>query len=335
MSSNLSENLLVRALFDVAEVENAQFPYNVIHLKILYPARMSGDKQDKNMGTLPVESEQAPFPVIIFFNGFNCDALVYQWLGVKLAECGFVVVTFNWITESFPGAIALTPGVDLAAIEPKNYGKIPSSSALSALLSKLEKLQQESILQGMLDLNKIVLGGHSAGGRVAIENANPQFFPGVVATFAYAAHSMAPMIMGYEAGKILPLPDSLPMLLIGGTVDGVIANSSDRYGLPPGDSTTSLIRTFSEGINGDRKDSYLVLIEGANHFAVAHPCDSTTGRLFLDFPSTQPGDKIRSLITDIISLFLDVHVRHYSEKSQELQNILNSSNPLIHSWKCK
>ncbi|MEM7553866.1 MAG: dienelactone hydrolase [Cyanobacteria bacterium P01_A01_bin.84] len=331
----MSANLLVRALFDVAEVKNAEFPYNVIHLKILYPARMSRNEKENNMGKLPVESEQAPFPIIIFFNGINCDASVYQWLGIKLAESGFIVVTFNWITENLPGIISLTPGVNIAAYQPENYGNIPSTLATPVLLSKLEQLQQESILQGMLDLNKIVLAGHSAGGRVAIENANPQFFSGVVATFAYAAHSMAPMMMNYEAKKILPLPDSLPMLIMGGTVDGVIANSSDRYGLLEGDSTTSVIRTFSEGINGDRKDSYLVLLEGANHFAIAHPCDSTTGTSFLDFPSTQPEEKIRSLIADIIILFLEIQVRNHSEKSQELENLLNSRNSLIHSWKCK
>ena len=71
------------------------------------------------------------------------------------------------------------------------YGKAPTASALPTLLKELEKLQSEGVLAGLLDLNSVILGGHSAGGRVAIENADSQFFPSVVAAFAYGAHTAA------------------------------------------------------------------------------------------------------------------------------------------------
>lgn len=326
----------IRAFFEAAKVVgDTQSPYDAIHLKIFYPAMMTGTHLEKDMGIIPVNAEQAPFPVVIFFNGANCDAQLYQWLAVKLAQRGLVVVMFNWVAQVMPGIISLTPGVDVTAWQPKIYGTIPSASALPTLLSKLEQLQHEGVLAKTLDLQRIIIGGHSVGGRVAIESANPGFFPQVVASFAYGAHTAGGIAVGYEAGTILPLPDSLPLLLMGGTCDGVIANSSYRYGQNVGDATTSVIRTFREAIAGGRNDSYLVLLEGANHFSMADIIDSTTARPFLDFPATQPQENFRSLMAEIIGLFIDSYVRHQPEASKGLDHLLNSTNPLIKSFERK
>ena len=101
---------------------------------------------------MPVDLEKAPFPVVIFFNGFNCDAQQYQWLAVKLAERGLVVILFNWIAEIIPGIISLNPGVDFQKMKPTNYRNVPTALALPTLLAKVKQLQSEGILAGMLDL---------------------------------------------------------------------------------------------------------------------------------------------------------------------------------------
>lgn len=328
----MNSDKTIRAFFRAVTVDNIQPPYNVIHLKVTYPAQISGSELEQDMGIVPADLEQAPFPVVIFFSGINCGAELYQWLAVKLAERGLVVVTFNWVAENLPGIIGLTPGVDLAMWTPTTYGTGPTASALPALLAELQRLQAEGILAGLLDLQRVILGGHSAGGRVAIENAEPRFFPQVVAAFAYGAHTAAPVKLGYEPSTILPLPTPLPLLLMGGTCDGVIANSSDRYGITPGNATTAITRTFQEAIPGGRKDSYLVLLEGANHFSMVDPFDPTTGRPFLDFAATQPADKTRSLMVEMIGLFINAHVRHQAGASQSLNQLLN---PLVRSLDCK
>ena len=326
--------MTVRAFFEAAKVEGVQSPYDTIHLKILYPAQIP-DQLEKNIGFEPANPENAPFPVVILFNGYNCDAQQYQWLAVKLAERGLVVVLFNWITESLPGVISLTPGIDLEKMKPTIYRTAPTASALPALLAKLEQLQNQGILAGMLDLQRIILGGHSAGGIVSIENADPRFFPGVAASFAYGASNRGLLMMGYEPGTILPLPDSLPLLLMGGTCDGFMLNSSELYGVSPGDAATPVIRTFQEAITGGRDDTYLVILEGANHFSIVDQPDSTTVGPSLDLEATQPQENLRLLMSEIIGLFIDTYVRHQPEASQLLEQLLNTANPLIKSFERK
>jgi len=264
----MSSNQTIRAFSRAVKVENAQPPYDTLHLKVFYPARMSGSQLEQDMGIVSADPALAPFPVVIFFAGVNCGAELYQWLGVELARRGLVVVTFNWVAENLPGIVGLTPGVDITKWTPTTYGTGPTASALPAILKELEQLQAEGILAGLLDLERVILGGHSAGGRVALESADSQYFPQLAAAFGYGVHTLGPVQMGYEPGTILPLPQTLPLLLVGGTQDGVIAKSSFRYGIEAGDAMAPVVRTFEEAVIGGRQDCYLLLVEGANHFAV-------------------------------------------------------------------
>lgn len=325
----------VRAFFHAGKVEDASSPYDTIHMKVFYPAQMSGSDLEQNMGIVRANSQLAPFKVVIFFNGINCGCELYQWLAVKLAQRGLVAVTFSWIAENIPGMVSLTPGVDLKNWAPNIYGKAPTASALPTLLTELERLQSQGVLAGLLDLQNIILGGHSAGGRVAIESASPQFFEQVVAAFAYGAHTAVGSQMGYEPGSILSLPDCLPLMLIAGTRDGVIANSSHRYGVTWEHPTTPVERTFHEAIAGGRNDSYLLLLQGANHFSIAYPFDSTTGRPFLDFSATQPEEQLRDLIAQAIGLFIDAHVCEQATAVDALNKLLASKNSLIASFEQK
>ncbi|ACK72722.1 conserved hypothetical protein [Gloeothece citriformis PCC 7424] len=322
----------IRSFFQAAKVEDSSAPYDTIHLRIFYPSQMSGSQQEQNLGIVPADSAQAPFEVVIFFNGVNCTPDLYQWLAFKLAQRGLVVVTFSWVAENIPGMIGLTPGVDLKYLASDTYGSAPTASALPTLLKTLEQIQSNSILAGLLNLERIILGGHSAGGRVAIESAATQFFPQVVASFAYAAHTAGAIQLGYQPGTICPLPDTLPLMLIGGTCDGVIAKSSDRYGVVWEEATTPIRRTLEEGFKGGNNNGYLVLLEGANHFSITYPFDSTTARPFLDFPATQPEDQLRDLIAQTIGLFIDAHVRALPSAFEALDRLLASDNPLIASW---
>jgi hypothetical protein len=325
----------VRAFYQATKVESAKPPFDTIHFKVTYPANISGSQMEANFGIFPADRELAPFPVVIFFNGINCDAQMYQWLAIELAQRDLVVITYNWIAEDFPDRVNLSPGVNVAAYEPEIYGSIPSASALPTLLKELENLQTKGILAGMLDLNEIILGGHSAGGRAALESANPNFFPQLSAVFTYGVHSLGVTNLGYEPGTVLSLPNSIPTLLMGGTCDGVIANASKLYGIDYENPTTPIARTFAEAISGGREDCYLVLLEGANHFSIAHRVDRTVGTQFLDFQATRSQDKIRALIAETIGLFIDSHVRARPSAFQAFHRLLDINNPLIYAWERK
>ena len=40
----------IRAFYRATKVENTQPPYDTIHLKVFYPAKMSGSDQEQNQG---------------------------------------------------------------------------------------------------------------------------------------------------------------------------------------------------------------------------------------------------------------------------------------------
>ena len=331
--------MMVRAFYRAVKVETAQPPYDTITLKIYYPARPSGGEMERNSGVVPANADLAPFPIVIFMPGINVGSEAYQWLAVELAAKGLVVVTYSWIAEEMPGFISLTPGVDLTAVPPTTYGTKPTCPAIQPILDELHAtryaLRTNSPLAGLLDLETIILGGHSAGGTMALQNANSAWFPAVKGAFAYAGHTMAATFLGFDAGTILPISSQLPLLILGGTRDGVIEASAHRYELANASPTLALEQTFEQGIDQGQQDKFLIILEGANHFSCAHPLDETTGRPFLDHATTQDDGRIRAELSTLIHFFIDGHICNNPQSRLALKQQLSSGNPLIALSKVK
>jgi dienelactone hydrolase len=328
--------MTVRALYSAIEIPGAVPPYDRASLKIYYPAKYTDSAEERNSGLVAVDSQLAPFPVLIMLPGINLGPEAYGWLAKEMAELGIVTVTYTLVAEEMPGYISLTPGLSLSALSPDNYAEMPSATALSPIIEQLQRLNSSGVLAGQLQLQKIILGGHSAGGTVALLNARADWFPGVSAAFSYGAHSAAATALGYEQNAMFQLPSQLPTLIIGGTRDGCIANSAARYGEAGSTSPTEKVeQTYDRALSAGRGDNYLMIVQGANHFSLAYPADETTGRPFIDLPTTAPDTEIRSFLAELIGLFIRTEVTAVAGAREQLNALRTSDNPLICRSECK
>lgn len=295
---------MIRALFHATTLPNATAPYNVLHLKIYYPAAPTNSDAERMSGVIPADKSVAPMPVVIFFNGINVGIESYHWLAVKLAEANIVTVMYTHVAETLPGVVGLTPAIDLSKVKPDTYGSGATCPAIQPILDSLKQLNddEKSALYQSMDLNNIILGGHSAGGTVALQNA--QFFAQVKAVFAYAGHTMASTMLGFAPNTILNV-GSKSVMLMRGDRDGVIAASRVRYGAE-GQGQDPVEKTFDEACQPSAgEEAYDVLLQGANHFAIAHPLDEMTGRFFLDMEMTRDGEEVRNQIAELIVAFIE------------------------------
>jgi len=123
---------------------------------------------------------------------------------------------------------------------------------------------------------------------------------------------MASTMLGFAPGTVLKIA-SKPTLLMRGDRDGVIAASRVRYGTDE-QAPDPVEKTFDEAYQASAEsEAYDVLIEGANHFAIAHPLDETTGRFFLDMEMTKPAEEIREQIAGLVLAFIhkkDLQIEH-------------------------
>ncbi|MCX4096861.1 alpha/beta hydrolase family protein [Nocardia sp. alder85J] len=301
---------LVRSLWWSARTDG-EAPFDTAHLKVYYPAVVSGTDAERLTGVFAPDPAGAPYPVVIFLSGVNVGQDAYRRYACEIAAAGFVVVTFDRVADLFGGQRGITPGVDLAAARPDAYGTRPTCPTITAVLAAVAELNEAEPLLGALDLDRIALGGHSAGGTVVLQSA--RFFPGVRAVFAWGAHTMVATMLGWDPGTVLPAQVTCPVLLGVGSNDGVIQGSADRYG-ETGDEARPdpVARTFTEALPDG--DHLLAVVPGANHFGIAD-ADPTAARAFLDGPAEAAALPPFARLT---TLFLRTHLLDSASARAEL-----------------
>jgi predicted dienelactone hydrolase len=297
-------------------------PFDTLHCKVHYPARRRGSDGERLTGMIPADPDLAPAPVVLLCNGINVGPESYGWLAQRLAAAGMAVVTYSWVGELFPGQHGLSPGIDLSAARPETYGTRPTLTAVEPIVTALAELSADGPLAGALDLDRIAIGGHSAGGTVVLQSADTAFFPALRAAFTYGAHNGLAMELGWPEGEIGHCPGTVPLLMMGGTNDGVITRSADRYGTN-GHARDPLERTFDEALDAGR-EAYLAILRGANHFSLADPQDPTTARGFLDGDVEGDDARHRSRLASLISAFLRLHLLDEQDAAAELDELLRA-----------
>ncbi|MEP5568437.1 MAG: hypothetical protein ABJN62_11425, partial [Halioglobus sp.] len=209
--------MIPRAIYRAIALPDAEAPYDRASLKVYYPAKYGDSDEERNSGLVPADTASAPFPVVIILPGINLGPEAYTWLARDLARAGVASVTYTLIAEEMPGYISQTPGLALSELTAERYGQSPSATAIGPILKDLHALNEEGLFAGTLDLNNVILAGHSAGGTVALLNARPDWFPGIAGALAYGAHTGAATALGYPEDAMFAVPDQLPLLIMGGT----------------------------------------------------------------------------------------------------------------------
>ena len=324
----------VRAVHTACTVPGHEPPFDTAHLKVFYPAAPTGDQAERMTGVVAADPSGAPYPVVVLFPGINVTADSYRWLAVALAERGFVAVTFTFVEEVFGTGVAVSPGIDVGVLRPETFGTAPCGTALQPILDALTKLGAP--LEGLLDLDRVAIGGHSGGGTVVLQSANPTWFPQVRAVFSYGAHAMASTVLGWPVGHVMDLSDDVAVLLLTGEHDGVMAASAVRYGEEDdAERVDPVARTFDRAFAGGRGDVHHVVLRGANHFTVAHPLDPTSARSFLDEPATGDEETARAAIAEAVGLFLAGQLRGDPAARQQLADWTSAPPPAVLSARSK
>lgn len=273
---------------------------------LYYPGDDQRLAEARLTGRVPPVEAPDPWPVVVMMPGINVAPDGYRWLAHRLVGEGFCVVTYTAVGSLGPAGRGITPGIDMGALTPDKIGTVPSSTVLAPLLQRLaDATPDDSPVAGLLDLASVVIGGHSAGGTVALHNSDPAWVPGLKAVFTYGAHTMTAATLGHGESAVVAVPAKVPVMLLVGGADGVIAASSDRYrSTDDGAVHDPVGRTFDEAIARAHGDSWLVELAGAGHFAVCWPLDTTSGRTFLEADPANADPTARALLGDLIAAFV-------------------------------
>ncbi len=280
--------------FDVPEADSAQ-------ASVYYPGDEGRLDEARLTGRVPPDPTNAPWPLVVVLPGINIAPDCYRWLAHHLVGSGNAVAIYTTIGSLGPAGQGISPGIDMAALGPDTIGRAPSATALGPLLTQLSSLDEPAPL---IDLARIGLFGHSAGGTVALHNSRPDWVEGLCGVATFGAHTMSATALGHGEATITPIPAEVPVMLIGAATDSVIEESRDRYGSGDGDHDPIGL-TFEEAIDHRRGDSWFVEFAQGNHFTPCDPVDETSGRSFLERDLRADDKPTRDLLANVVSRFFD------------------------------
>ena len=285
----------VRAVYDAVEVPGAVPPYATAHVVVHYPA--VGADGDPTLGIVAPDPSYVPLPVVLLAGNFNCPPELYAWLAKRLARRGCAVVTWTWVTPLFGGRPGLSTGIDLSAVTPSTFDSRVPSVLLPALLDHLPSVAD---VGPSLDLSRVVLGGHSAGGTTALLCSAWLGAP----AFSYGGHTRTQVPQGFGEEHYLSLGEGPPLLLLGGREDGIgDAIARQQVGvLAPGHP---MALTAQRAVPPSRR-CWTVLLDGANHYSMCQGYDGTSGRGYLEGAASGDQAAVRDRIGDLVEAFLKV-----------------------------
>lgn len=286
----------VRALFTAAVVPGTQPPFDRVQVRAYYPAAApQGSALDT--GIVDVADRFDLLPTVILAGGVNCGPDAYSWLAHHLAASGYCAVTYLYTAPTYRGLLGLVPDDGFGG--PNSTGRVTR-----AVLGAVRDAAARAPLHGHLNLDRVALVGHSAGGRTALYlSQDEQLDLRAVAT--YAAHAV---LRSEEGHPVVPVLDArCPLLIAYGGADGVISRSRTRYGATAGQDWDPAAATFGQ-LREAGGNHLLVCLPKATHFTAVHPHDTAMGRAFLE-EADAAATTHRSVLARVVTAFLDLHLR--------------------------
>lgn len=187
-------------------------------------------------------ADEGPYPVVLFSHGYAGFPEQSADLVTHLASWGFVVVAPDHVERSLSGLLGTA-----AQGVPELADPVVLSQSLDAAIAEGER--DGSPLDGMLDLEKVAVAGHSAGAGAAYRVATEE--PRVKAFIAYSIGNGT----GPDGDQEPPPVPEIPGMVMAGTIDGVIPFSASEE--------------VYEAMNPPK---YFVSIEDAGHLVFSDLC---------------------------------------------------------------
>ncbi len=272
-------------------------------------------------GLVAADQSRSPWPLVIVLPGINVPPDSYRWLAIRLVQAGYCVATYASIGSLGPAGRGITPGIDLAAFGTDIIASRCSATALGPLLDAIADLDEP--VRGLIDFDRVAIGGHSAGGTVALHNTDPSWISGLAWAFSFGGHTMTSKSLGHGEASITAVPSKVPILLLTGADDGVVAASRDRY-RNDDQAHDPVRRTFDEAIRRNQNDSWLVELADGNHFTICDPIDETSGRSFLEAELRSTDRLARDTLASVLAAFLDEHCQEPSGQDR-IEDLVNAT----------
>lgn len=189
-------------------------PDRTLETTIWYPA--DGEAGDQAIEGAAPALAGGPYPLVVFAHGFNATAPAYGPVLERLAAAGYVVAAPTFPLSSSEAAVA--PVFDDYVQQPADVAFV-----LGEVLSLAE--QDGSGLEGLVDAERIALGGHSLGAATVLAASFNACCDDdrVDATFAVAGFQLP-----FGDSAWFPDGDGPPLLLVHGDDDTVVPHASSR-----------------------------------------------------------------------------------------------------------
>ena len=242
----------------------------------------NGDEADiyyPDLSQLPDQNFSCP--IALFLQGFEVDQLYYTLFSRLIASAGFVVIVPN---HTPPGRTYLAPEL----------------TQIQAVLDffKSDTIQDHSEIANAVDLEKLVLFGHSAGGVTGLEAIR---YPQKIEEISGAEYIRPPELVGgvfygtnllrKEAGTLTIQNSKIPIALIAGELDSIVLPELTQ-------------RTYKNIADTPKA---FVKIKGINHYGITDISQPKDGPLEQIQPQVQPTESVK-MIAEWSGLFLQAYV---------------------------